>query len=555
MTAWIESSSWMQTTLYEHRLRWKPGGCKCKNHKNPLNESEKLCALTKIAFTMFAADLFVQSRIKDIHRSGCMLCLVHVAPDLVQVPVPRSENQIPFVWTLSGAMTRISNASFDVLLQLGVPSGHIGAILEVMFDMFIFCDYDEPKLRDCYTFFLEMVIRGHEDEVCHYRDDEGCSLLHIVCKSAHLTLDRGILFYYITQLLCMGLDPRETNDDNKTVIDVFIDGFCCNEIMDDFLSPICLSSNQYVIQSFVECVNALLPWFEDTSISQVHLPCLCKARYETVEELYIDLITVYQPFVDKHLFPDDAERYFVGLVSEAGLLRCIKSFPCLFCQPLIKLLYQELGRGFDLNKAIKMSHRIFSALPQESIASIIIGYWHYPDDFCTCHISTLSDPAKRPVSCKCCAWALLEMMVHCTANLNGLMNDSEDGNLLMELILYDPEDFTGVGFLTVFRDGTANMSNVSTVTKFIWMYDPASKDVIMDYLDKLYDDSDEADRKDVSDLQNMVQSVRPLTLLCRLCILSHIQWKDIRQLSLPPPLRYYLEIGDISRSHVVHDIL
>ena len=55
----IESSSWMQTTLYEHKLRWKPSGCKCKNHKNPLNEAKKLCARTKIAFTMLAADLFV----------------------------------------------------------------------------------------------------------------------------------------------------------------------------------------------------------------------------------------------------------------------------------------------------------------------------------------------------------------------------------------------------------------------------------------------------------------------------------------------------------------
>ena len=145
-------------------------------------------------------------------------------------------------------------------------------------------------------------------------------------------------------------------------------------------------------------------------------------------------------------------------------------------------------------------------------------------------------------------------MVHCTASLNGLMNDSENGNLLMELIHYDLEDdFTDN--LNTAPVAEVNMSNVSMVTKFIWIYDTASKDVIMDYLDMIYDDSDEADRRDMSDLQNMVQSVRPLTLLCRLCILSHIQWKDIRQLSLPPLIQHYLEIDDISPRHVVRDIL
>ena len=243
-----------------------------------------------------------------------------------------------------------------------------------------------------------MVIRGHEDEVRQYRDAKGCTLLHIVCEKAHLSLKSEVLFYYITQLLRIRLDPRTTNDDNKTVLDVFIDSFLvsfgCDEIMDDFLNHIYLSLNQYEVQFFVECVNALLPWFEDTSISQVQLPCLRKARYVTVKELYIDLITVYQPFVDKHLFPDEAERYFMRMVSETGLLNCIKSFPCLFCHPLTKLLYKELGKGFDLNKAIKMSYNNYSALPQENMLSIIGGYWHYPYDDCTCHISTPSGPAK-----------------------------------------------------------------------------------------------------------------------------------------------------------------
>ena len=65
-----------------------------------------------------------------------MLYLVHVAPDLVGVPVPSRKNQIPFVWAFYTCIS--SSVSVDVLLQIGAPSGLIGAILEAMFGMFLF---------------------------------------------------------------------------------------------------------------------------------------------------------------------------------------------------------------------------------------------------------------------------------------------------------------------------------------------------------------------------------------------------------------------------------
>ena len=43
--------------------------------------------------------------------------------------------------------------------------------------------------------------------------------------------------------------------------------------------------------------------------------------------------------------------------------------------------------------------------------------------------------------------------------------------------------------------------------------------------------------------------------MCRLCILQLIQWKDIKRLPAPGRLIRYLELGNISSDHVVHNVL
>ena len=70
---WIESPTWMRNMLYENKVRWKPGRCKCGNHSDPCNDDEKLCP-DNIAFTMFAADLLcLLSKVVAFEREHCVV--------------------------------------------------------------------------------------------------------------------------------------------------------------------------------------------------------------------------------------------------------------------------------------------------------------------------------------------------------------------------------------------------------------------------------------------------------------------------------------------------
>ena len=162
-----------------------------------------------------------------------------------------------------------------------------------------------------------------------------------------------------------------------------------------------------------------------------------------------------------------------------------------------------------------------------------------------------------------------------------------------------------------------NLYNISETIKLIWLYHPTSKPLIVGYLDELYedvstdvkvddtynhDDSEEEDEDEedtdqdddsqeedeneedtdqddegdadenedgvvghmnndidakavVRELQELMLRVRPLTLLCRLTVLKCIQWKDINELHIPLPLRRYLQLGDISPTHVVYNVM
>ena len=88
------------------------------------------------------------------------------------------------------------------------------------------------------------------------------------------------------------------------------------------------------------------------------------------------------------------------------------------------------------------------------------------------------------------------------------------------------------------------------------MYHPPSKDILLDFLRKLIDKANDHNlRRTLIDLYNIVLSVRPLKLLSRLCILKHLQWKDVGQLPLTQLLKKYISIGDIPPSHKIHKVI
>ena len=169
---------------------------------------------------------------------------------------------------------------------------------------------------------------------------------------------------------------------------------------------------------------------------------------------------------------------------------------------------------------------------------------------CWCNTT---DPAVQLTKCGSCGWQLLELMIHCNPHSTG---HSKCGSKYGCNMCYN----TKKSLMDVLSKKNyrrpLTLFHISGITKLIWMYFPADKITATDYLHTLQDDISAPDEiKVVSDLQDIIQAVRPLMLLCRLRILQHVQWKDLKHLPAPVGLIRYLELGDISADHIIHEVI
>ena len=535
---WIENSTWIRKKLYEKKLRWKPNGCRCKKHNEPSNDGEKLCALTSMAFTMFAADLFYERMMQFLNTSHrCSLYLLQVAPNLLTSKVPRDKRNDCLTLTIY----QFSNNpdTLDFLMKQVTNNVNVGEILK---SLMYWANVIDIANRSCTKYLrclIHTLVGGKEEELKHYRDDDGSSILHIACRSINLSH-----FYWLKELLHIGLDPSVRNREDKTALDILITCFFTH------FWPLIgheheIDNSHFIARSIIQAVHMFLPAFKGTPIFHIKFPQLRSIRYTSVESINTVCVNVYSTFFNSDIFPNSAEKNLASLLVSGAMYRCKSYYPCLLCKPLVQLMLKALHMGLNLHKHVnnfRCGRKI--TLPETFLCLSLVRWRRFRS--CTCHIRSTS--RRRPEPCDCCGWQLLELMVNCKANLDHMVRIEGDG-------CHRCKD---VSLLNLLSDGSPplTMSNVITVIKLIWMYQSDAKIITMDYLHKIQDDiSDTNDRRVENDLEDLMQAVRPLKLLCRICVLQHIQWKDIKHLPMPARLIQYLKIGDISNRHVVYKVL
>ena len=176
-----------------------------------------------------------------------------------------------------------------------------------------------------------------------------------------------------------------------------------------------------MLQSFIECVQTILPYFSEKPEGQLKLPVMSMSKNNTTEACISDLFRVQLTLLCKQMFLDNTEVNLAAMIRN-GIFDYRKAHPCLWCRPLVEWMYMEMSRGLDLFKLVNFLPGGWPpvALPSYLISSIN-GYDH-EDELCTCHIGNALHPPVCPVKCDCCLWSLLELMLHCRANLQGLVD-------------------------------------------------------------------------------------------------------------------------------------
>ena len=558
---WIQSPEWMQSVLFDHKLRWNSIKCECKSHSHPTNDKEKLCALTDLAFTMFVVDLVLGVCTVD-SINNCICFLVKQVPGLFNITKSLYSSMV-------GVETQNSRSITAQLQQTGR-----GVIAIEVGD----------KLKELYTYTVERMgkstvhigrateslLQGHEKEIGQYRDCVGSNLLHILYEQAHKILDyqHDELVSATTALLRVGVDANARNWEKHVPLDVLIDSVFGNITRSLFTTRRSITEYISTINAFLKCVIVLMAWSKRKGLSQIQL--LSISNYKSTEEMDLCLIEVGELFLDLNLFNHNISPAFHQLIYHK-IVKCSRVPLCRLCQPLCKLLKKAMSKSwFDLSAVVRYIYAFdgdIDNLNQHVFA--MVSRW------CMEHMQSSSSTPH------CCLWMWLEFLIQ-----SGVSQWLDD-NLLIT-ILEGTQHKSGFIHIPSKLDAVANgnhrmLSHICMLIKSMWMYYPTHKKYLLEYLEKLLaavsirvtsagdggagwvdsgtDDGDDDDNDDhsrekrdaarslVHNLQQTVRGVQPLMLLCRVCIRQHCQWKDAHHLPMPARLIRYIRIGDVSSDH------
>ena len=558
---WIKNITWARHVLYQNKVRWNASNvCKCMNHEDPSTTKEQFCALTELASAAFAAELFCRGC--KYNAMKCMRYLYSQCPALLDTKLKLpTYDSLPhcLVSPLLVALLEGSDI-IQILLTSKPPVKVICIALELLY-------LSPVDMTTSIERTIEMLVRDREDEIKSWRS-YGCTVMHKLfklawCLSLHCRTKK--LVFFTKFFLSIGLDPRDKVTDTFfpfydtehiwSAFDILVNFQLSmhGHFLPHFYSNRAIESTSSILQNLVRCSEIILPYFSDTIQGQITLPQLSKSGYSSLETLHLDYIKTAQVFLNTEVFDVDVENTLITWFNN-GFLACTKSYPCRLCEPVIKYIYTSMCNGLDLQKqAYDADFSHHKTLP-DAIGTNLPRFSHN-DTLCQCQ-NPIPGVPKRLSTCDCCTWALFELVIHCGASITDMMVNADCAcyeqrtHSITALLAYDkaPIDAASQGI---------NLYNINQAITLVWMYKPSCKRYIMEYLQKLCNDltNFDDDQDIVNNLQELLQQVRPLTLLCRLEVLNYIQWKDIQKLNIHRHLQKYLQFGDISASHIIHNLI
>ena len=504
--------------------------------------------------THFAADLFMKGY--RMNAKNCMMYLLSQVPTIIHANVHVNEYHKPTllkfaldedtyirfmdqnIHTSNQERVQLLNMFLEensstgkTLLEQATTAGCVG---ETMWTLYTHSRTLEQSGHMFHT--TEALTKRYKEEVRIYRNQYGESLLHTLLISYWPNCPEDIISS-TKQLLSVGIDPTSQDNRGRTVLDKLILRIFVRERMPEHLTDI----PQYIkrIEACLECLQILVLWCTGTH-GEFNIPKL-RANYPSYEALSQDLIKLWYVLLNSdilHVSHANNEYHFACLVANRFL-----GYDSL-CQSAAELLYYAMCKGLNFCNPEETKH--FS-LPYKIIDTICYSSLINRTLRCACSDDRPAGELKP--SCNCCHWSLLELVLNMKPELVKPDNMDSKNSIYHHIYRY-------INIVIESRyGGPIDIENITKMVNITWMYFPPSRPLIIKKLHALEKAStDTTSQRVIQELQEQVQTVRPLQLLTRLCILQNIQWKHIQQLPLPGLLKRYIEIGDVSSNHVIHQL-
>ena len=534
---WIGSHTWMQNFLRINKVRWNTESWKCTNQTEQSLDRAKLEILSELACTMFAAELFTfcMYRKHNPMRITIAKYFLEHFPKLVHIKLPQSENRLPFNLALASSVSSI----LELLQSVGAPlaKAFVGTDLNFAIDRGMW--FHENHIMDMMK-VTEIVCQKHAEQIREHRTSEQFTLLHTLFRTTLLApLEDRISCCRL--LLRTGVDPRRKDNRGRTVFDILLDAFLINLGRFAFWyhegTFSIKETDKLKVNVFVECADSILPFMKSKVQRPMRLPTInYDSMYLKTDMAYKHIFYCFELLLERFTFTYSIGHPLALLVCSDIIWRNSDHYIFIskktFDYPAnAKLIYLALCKGLDLNERFEVCDSNVS-LPG-CFCSVFLSQRHYK--VCRCAVG---------VGCNT-SWAIMELMLHCGANLEQLLTEelTTDNNVTASLLslLSSNESY---GARMTIEGSPINTNVVNSLCLLIWMYAPSHKKYAINYLCSLPDEDK------TSEVVELLQKTRPLTLLSRLSVLTYVKWVDIGLLGLPSCLEKYVRIGDISHKSV-----
>ena len=445
---WIKCGEWMQHILSTKKAKWsKSEVCRYHFDGEESSDESQLCAMSQIAFTMHAAELFGQCC--KFNAVKCMEYLLHKAPHLIHMKAGSGDNRLALNTALlyASPITKVLLRK-DAVVVVGKDDS--GSTLAAVY-MRQRCYHNDIRQA------TELLCHGNKDVISQFEcvNSPGETLLHILYDTFEVS-ERPLpkledTVFCTKRLLNSAVDPTK-NSFLGTALDALIykvTHYCFDLI--GLTNDVQAKKYALSVQTFSACVQILIPVFKGEPPGDYNLPSsLMDLATVLRKSICMELIRVFQLVLDNGLYFD-----IMSFISCKMCLTFPKPNPCSFCSPAVRLLFTFLCHQPD-HRTEKRFLNHFLTVATPSISLFMMQS--------VCHASS----RQQCVLIDCCFWEMFELIVQA-----GVMSDKKSDEKLVNpnTIMCENLNFITSMYRVHFRNGCFTIvQRFARVVKMGWIH-------------------------------------------------------------------------------------
>ena len=402
--------------------------------------------------------------------------------------------------------------------------------------------------KDLHALTTLFISKGDEKHIPLYRDVNGNNILHLLLGSFeyYYSVDWKGVLSSVKTLLDLGVCATDENNEDETVLNkILTSAYKCRRVITDRNTANAL---EYV-DALLECALLLVPKYK--GLRQKNSRLLHKLNAYWYHKFgseplnaygCMKWIELYQVIVENDVFPvnfihqqSDSPHWSPWQHFLNGAPKISERNPCSFCKPVTRLLHTAILKGLNVDEC------------DAAVGGRAVWRDFVPSDIWD--MGSIFD--DNPYTNDCCYLSLLEILIHCRADVRFLKTTLRWKNKnffftrIVKMMLNPSVHYSGQPWPTYLSPYSLDLLHRFSAVVLLYYPDLTDRFLRSLSITSRLPEHVPGTRQRLLELKELSKAPRSLKMLSRLCIVDNIANKSrIHELCLPPSLRLYVKIGD-----------